>query len=296
VSRVLITTVPFAVHNRLPLDLLEGIGVDYVINPIGRRLTEDELADLVGDTEILIAGTEPITAKLWEVSAGGPYLALSSQHTICAVSQLRAEALARHEALPGWMVEVRATIYARSTSLSVRQLISGGDQNVQAAVVPVLLSTVMQVTLDELAKDSGLAVKDAVKLAITKTGFRRPTTTKQLDEFVGPANWAASCSSVAVDAIKAMEAHGLATSIASLRSLRGLMTPKARLAMAQRMLQGLRTQQAFEAAAKEVRHDMLVDLHWRQGNPHLDAEKGAHPFHCCAVARSCGGLVTGGLG
>lgn len=67
-ARVLITTVPFAVHNRLPLDLLEGIGVDYVINPIGRRLTEDELAELVGDTEILIAGTEPITAKVMDAA------------------------------------------------------------------------------------------------------------------------------------------------------------------------------------------------------------------------------------
>jgi len=70
VARVLITTVPFAVHNRLPLDLLEGIGADYVINPIGRRLTEDELADLVGDTEILIAGTEPITAKVMDAAPG----------------------------------------------------------------------------------------------------------------------------------------------------------------------------------------------------------------------------------
>ena len=67
-ARVLITTVPFAVHNRLPLDLLEGVGVDYVINPIGRRLTEDELAGLVADTEILIAGTEPITAKVMDAA------------------------------------------------------------------------------------------------------------------------------------------------------------------------------------------------------------------------------------
>jgi D-3-phosphoglycerate dehydrogenase len=68
VARVLITTVPFAVHNRLPLDLLEGVGVDYVINPIGRRLTEDELAGLVADTEILIAGTEPITSKVMDAA------------------------------------------------------------------------------------------------------------------------------------------------------------------------------------------------------------------------------------
>jgi D-3-phosphoglycerate dehydrogenase len=67
-ARVLITTVPFALHNRLPLDLLEGIGVDFVINPIGRRMTEDELAERVGDTEILIAGTEPITAKVMDAA------------------------------------------------------------------------------------------------------------------------------------------------------------------------------------------------------------------------------------
>ena len=67
-AKVLITTVPFAVHNRLPLDLLEGIGVDYIINPTGRRLTEDELADLVGDSEIVIAGTEPITAKVMDAA------------------------------------------------------------------------------------------------------------------------------------------------------------------------------------------------------------------------------------
>ena len=75
-ARVLITTVPFAVHNRLPLDLLEGVGVDYVINPIGRRLTEDELAGLAGDAEILIAGTEPITAKVMDAA---PHLKLISR-------------------------------------------------------------------------------------------------------------------------------------------------------------------------------------------------------------------------
>ncbi len=67
-ARVLITTVPFGVHNRLPLDLLESVDVDVEINPIGRRLREDELADMVGSTEILIAGTEPITAKVMDAA------------------------------------------------------------------------------------------------------------------------------------------------------------------------------------------------------------------------------------
>ena len=59
--RVLITTVPFADRNRLPLEQLEAAGLEYVINPIGRKLKENELADMVGDFDVLVAGTEPIT-------------------------------------------------------------------------------------------------------------------------------------------------------------------------------------------------------------------------------------------
>jgi len=75
-ARVLITTVPFAEHNRLPLDLLEPIGVDYTINPLGRRLREDELSEMASDTEILIAGTEPITARVMDAA---PQLKLISR-------------------------------------------------------------------------------------------------------------------------------------------------------------------------------------------------------------------------
>ena len=60
--KVLITTVPFADKNSLPLELLKGVGANFVINPIGRKLKEEELAELIGDFDILIAGTEPITA------------------------------------------------------------------------------------------------------------------------------------------------------------------------------------------------------------------------------------------
>ena len=61
---ILITTVPFADKNSLPLELLSGAGANFVINPIGRKLKEEELAELIGDYDILIAGTEPITAKV----------------------------------------------------------------------------------------------------------------------------------------------------------------------------------------------------------------------------------------
>ena len=63
-SKVLITTVPFAERNKLPLELLDGAKANYVINPIGRRLNEDELAEMIVDFDVLIAGTEPITDKV----------------------------------------------------------------------------------------------------------------------------------------------------------------------------------------------------------------------------------------
>jgi D-3-phosphoglycerate dehydrogenase len=63
-ARVLITTVPFGVIDRAPLNALDRAGIDYVINPIGRRLKEDELAEMIGSFDILIAGTEPITEKV----------------------------------------------------------------------------------------------------------------------------------------------------------------------------------------------------------------------------------------
>ncbi len=59
--KVLITTVPFGDKNRLPLELLEDAGIEFVINPLGKKLTEQELVDMVTDYDAIIAGTEPIT-------------------------------------------------------------------------------------------------------------------------------------------------------------------------------------------------------------------------------------------
>lgn len=64
--RTLITTVPFGEVDRRPLALLEAEGIEYVINPIGRRLRPEELAEMVGDVDVLIAGTEPITAAVMD--------------------------------------------------------------------------------------------------------------------------------------------------------------------------------------------------------------------------------------
>jgi D-3-phosphoglycerate dehydrogenase len=64
--KVLITTVPFGDKNRLPLELLEESGIEYLINPLGKKLTEDELAEMVKDFDVIIAGTEQITNRVME--------------------------------------------------------------------------------------------------------------------------------------------------------------------------------------------------------------------------------------
>ena len=66
--KTLITTVPFADKNRLPLELLEKANIDYMINPLNKKLTEDELAEMVSDFNVIIAGTEPITKKVMDAA------------------------------------------------------------------------------------------------------------------------------------------------------------------------------------------------------------------------------------
>lgn len=62
--KALVTTVPFAQQDSRPIELLEGANIDYVVNPIGRKLREEELAEMITDFDVLIAGTEPITARV----------------------------------------------------------------------------------------------------------------------------------------------------------------------------------------------------------------------------------------
>jgi len=76
VPKALITTVPFGETNRLPFELLENAGIEYLVNPLNRKLTEQDLASLVGDFDVLIAGTEPITDQ---VMSKAPRLKLISR-------------------------------------------------------------------------------------------------------------------------------------------------------------------------------------------------------------------------
>ena len=55
---------PFGDKNSLPLEMLEKAGIEYQINPLKKKLTENQLAELVSESDVIIAGTEPITEKV----------------------------------------------------------------------------------------------------------------------------------------------------------------------------------------------------------------------------------------
>jgi D-3-phosphoglycerate dehydrogenase / 2-oxoglutarate reductase len=66
--KALITTVPFGDKNPLPLRLLERSGIEYLINPLNKKLTESELVDMISDFDVIIAGTEMISKKVMDAA------------------------------------------------------------------------------------------------------------------------------------------------------------------------------------------------------------------------------------
>ena len=62
--KVLVSTAPFGLTNTSPITLLEKAGIDFSMNPFGRKMSEDELAEMIGEYDCLIAGTESISRKV----------------------------------------------------------------------------------------------------------------------------------------------------------------------------------------------------------------------------------------
>ena len=67
-ARVFVSTAPFADKNRLPVELLNSGGHTFEVNPLGRRLTESELVEFIGPAEVIIAGTEKISARVMDAA------------------------------------------------------------------------------------------------------------------------------------------------------------------------------------------------------------------------------------
>ncbi|MFV0423097.1 phosphoglycerate dehydrogenase [Oleidesulfovibrio sp.] len=64
--KIAITTSSFAKFSEEPLDLLRKAGIGYVLNPHGRKLTEDETIELLQGCVAVAAGTEPLTARVMD--------------------------------------------------------------------------------------------------------------------------------------------------------------------------------------------------------------------------------------
>ena len=62
--KVFITTIPFGDKNKLPLEMFDTCGIEYLINPLGRKPTENELIEMISDFDVVIAGTESISKKV----------------------------------------------------------------------------------------------------------------------------------------------------------------------------------------------------------------------------------------
>jgi len=62
--KVLITTIPFGIKDPKPLKLLEDAGATYLINPLNKKLNEDELIEIIDEYDIVLAGTESYSERV----------------------------------------------------------------------------------------------------------------------------------------------------------------------------------------------------------------------------------------
>lgn len=65
-SEALVSLGSFGSFSRKPLMILEEAGIGYSFQPHPRRPSESEMCGLVGETRYIIAGVEPLTAKVME--------------------------------------------------------------------------------------------------------------------------------------------------------------------------------------------------------------------------------------
>lgn len=63
--KVFVSTHPFGEVSPEPLALLKKHGIEVVLNPLKRKLTPPELAEHIGDADVLVAGTEDITEEVF---------------------------------------------------------------------------------------------------------------------------------------------------------------------------------------------------------------------------------------
>lgn len=71
-NRILITPSIFGKDDPLPLNLLQNAGYEAIVNPYGRRLTEEEVLNLIVEVKPvgMVAGVESLTARVLRQAKG----------------------------------------------------------------------------------------------------------------------------------------------------------------------------------------------------------------------------------
>lgn len=65
---IIITTFPFGQSNSKSLRILQDSGHNIVMNPLGRRISSEEMPEIIKDFDVVIAGTELISIEALEKS------------------------------------------------------------------------------------------------------------------------------------------------------------------------------------------------------------------------------------
>lgn len=63
-DKIFVALSTFAKNGSEPLDLLINSGIDFYVNPLGRRITADEVHEMGADATGIIAGLEPYTKEV----------------------------------------------------------------------------------------------------------------------------------------------------------------------------------------------------------------------------------------
>jgi len=64
-KKILISTTTFAEFDKTPLDLIEGKGFSYILNPCKRKMKSEEIVDFGKDISGIIAGTEQLNEDVF---------------------------------------------------------------------------------------------------------------------------------------------------------------------------------------------------------------------------------------
>jgi ribulose-phosphate 3-epimerase len=138
--RVLVASRSFGPHCPEAIARLRAAGCELVANPWGRAPSEEELTSRAGDVDVLVSGTEPVTAR---VLGAAPRLRLIAKHGVGFENIDLEAARARHipVCLAGDAIADSVADMAFALLLALARQISQGDRAVRAGGWPRMVGS-----------------------------------------------------------------------------------------------------------------------------------------------------------